>query len=295
MSADPRQITVLFADVCGSTGIYERLGDEAAHSLLEKVIGIMKEEVLVNEGRVVKTIGDEVMACFPRPGQALEAVKAMHQRLTCLPPGITGDVVGIHVGLQHGEVVEQEGDLFGEAVNVAARLTAMAKPWQILTSSETISALGAEQEEVSRHVTRTAVRGKRQEMDVYEIILEEDGLTRFSDKPLPEARTIRLVLTLREQRVEVTPERPVVTLGRGRQNDLVVSDKRVSRWHAQIECRRDRFFLVDKSTNGTVVVAAGKPSMFVNYGEISLNGGGSIFLGGDTDADSPNIIIFAVD
>lgn len=294
MAAHPNLMTVLFVDICGSTAIYENLGDGKAHGLIAKTLDLMQAQVQAKSGRVVKTIGDEIMACFWHPVYALDAAKAINARLAEVEPEPGMPAVAVHSGLEHGEVVEQGGDLYGDAVNIAARLASMAKPWQILTTDKTIEALGGESDETTRHVIRTTVRGKSEEVNVYEVLWEDSGLTRFAAKPQPLDVAERLRLRLGARELEVSPSHPVATLGRGPQNDLVVTDKGVSRWHARVELRRGKFFLVDKSTNGTFIVTEGKQPIYLNYDESLLPPKGSILLGSDDPGDHKVNVSFEV-
>ncbi|MBI4798735.1 MAG: adenylate/guanylate cyclase domain-containing protein [Desulfarculus sp.] len=285
MAAHQNLQTVLFVDICGSTAIYENLGDGKAHGLIAKTLALMQANVEAKSGRVVKTLGDEIMACFWHPVYALDAAKAINSQLAEEEPEPGLPVVAVHSGLEHGQVLEQGGDLYGDAVNIAARLASMAKPWQILTTQKTIEALGSDSDETTRHIVRTAMRGKTEEVDVYEVLWEDGGLTRFAAKPQPLDMAERLRLTLGSRQLEVNPGHPVATLGRGPQNDLVVADKGVSRWHARVELRRGKFFLVDKSTNGTFIVTDGKEPVYLNYDESLLPPRGAIILGSDDQGD----------
>ncbi len=286
--------SVLFVDICGSTGIYENLGDSGGHDLIDRVLAQIQVNVRANGGRVVKTIGDEIMACFWHPFYALDAAKAINLQLSAERPRPGLPLVAVHSGLEHGEVVEQGGDLFGDAVNIAARLTTLAKPWQILTTAKTIDALGPDNDETLRHVIRTSLRGKSEEMEVYEVLWEDDGLTRFTEKPQPLLHQGSLLLRQGNRLLEVSGQHPVATLGRGPHNDLVIADKGVSRWHARVELRRGKFFLVDKSTNGTFIVSAGKAPVYLNYDESLLPGQGIIILGSDNESDQNVTVRFEI-
>lgn len=290
MDIDPNLKTVLFVDICGSTANYEKLGDIKAHDLISQTLAVMQAQVEAMGGWVIKTIGDEIMACFWHPLFALDAAKAInfHLSLQQTPSGMPE--VAVHSGLEHGEVVEQGGDLYGDAVNIAARLSSLAKPWQILTTQKTIEALGSENDEAVRRVIHTNLRGKAEELDIFEVLWEEDGLTRCAEKPAPALPETRLMLKHGDRQLEVSSQHPVATMGRGAHNDLVISEKVVSRWHARVELRRDKFFLVDKSTNGTFLMTDGNQPVFLNYEQSPLPAGGIIVLGSD-DELGPDVTV----
>lgn len=283
MNSHPTFLTVLFVDICKSTAIYEKYGNEKAHGLIATTLALMQEEVESRGGRVIKTIGDEIMACFWHPLYALDTAKGINLRLSSALPAPGLPQVAVHAAFEYGQVVEEEGDSFGDAVNVAARLTGLAKPGQILTTSQTVASLGSENSETTRQVTRTTVRGRLEPVEVHEVVWEDAGLTRFDQRPLEEKPIGRLRLRLGGQGLEVDSQHPVGTLGRGQHCDLVVPDRRVSRLHALVELRRGRFYLVDKSTNGTYIMAEGRRLAFLNYDEYLLPARGSLLLGRDVD------------
>ena len=113
--------TVVFADVSGSTRLFEGLGDELARGIIQHVLYRCASLVVRYQGQVVKTIGDEVMATFPGADVALQAAIEMqrwaqHDRKMC------EQALGLRVGLHHGHVLAEDSDVFGSTVNTAARI-----------------------------------------------------------------------------------------------------------------------------------------------------------------------------
>jgi len=102
----------------------------------------------------------------------------------------------------------------------------------------------------------------------------------------------RLRLHFREQEIEVSQSRPVVTIGRGQQNDIVVLDALASRVHARIEYRRGKFVLLDQSTNGTYVLIQDGERAYLRREELTLRGSGVITLGRTAEAEAPEAIHF---
>jgi len=154
VEAGPHVLAVLFADVSGSTALYEKLGDRAALAAVESVLNLLKRAVAVQQGRVVKTIGDEVMAVFESADAALQAAVDMQTQVTELPA--VGDVcLGIRVGFHAGPVLEERGDVFGDAVNTAARLAGLANGGQIITSGPGYLSTGDGTPTLSRTVPDT--------------------------------------------------------------------------------------------------------------------------------------------
>src|SRR2546428_4098937 len=133
---ESRQTTVLFADVSGSTKLYETAGDAAALTAIGRCIERMRKAAESTGGRVVKTIGDEIMALFPSPDAAAGAASDMHATIEQLPE-VGGSKLGVRVGFHSGPVIQREDDVFGDTVNMAARLVEQAGKGQIIISHET--------------------------------------------------------------------------------------------------------------------------------------------------------------
>src|SRR3989475_3966564 len=133
---ESRQTTVLFADVSGSTKLYETAGDAAALTAIGRCIERMRKAAESTGGRVVKTIGDEIMALFPSPDAAAGAASEMHATIEQLPE-VGGAKLGVRVGFHSGPVIQREDDVFGDTVNMAARLVEQAGKGQIIISHET--------------------------------------------------------------------------------------------------------------------------------------------------------------
>jgi adenylate cyclase len=289
-------LAVLFADISRSTLLYEALGDLAAQQAVADCLRLLADLATAHGGNPIKTIGDAVMCTFPRADLAVAAAKAMQLALAESPvirhPGVTGPP--IHIGIHLGPVLRKEGDVFGDAVNVAARLLGLAKAHQILATGQTVQALDSETQAMTRSLGLTTVKGKREEYELYEVIWEPRELTvliRSTEAAAPEES--RLTLRFHDQAIELGRMRPGATIGRHQGNDLVVDDIFVSRIHARIEYRQGRFFLVDTSTNGTYLRAQGEESICLHRDEHSLQGQGFLGLGREVDPQSPLVIHFS--
>src|SRR2546426_7340528 len=133
---ESRQTTVLFADVSGSTKLYETAGDAAALTAIGRCIEHMRKAAESTGGRVVKTIGDEIMALFPSPDAAAGAASEMHATIEQLPE-VGGAKLRVRGGFHSGPVIQREDEVFGDTVNMAARLVEQAGKGQIIISHET--------------------------------------------------------------------------------------------------------------------------------------------------------------
>jgi adenylate cyclase len=282
--------TILFADVSGSTRIIETVGDTEGRAF---VAGIMAELARITDlfrGVVVKTIGDEVMSSFQAPLDAIVAAAEMQRVVQALEP--MGDVKPkIKVGLHGGPVILEGGDVYGDVVNVAARVVGMAKGDQILTTAATLEAVGDTQV-LNRSLGEHTVRGKGEPLQLREVLWEENPevLTALAP-PRKVVAEARLEVRLGDAVLSMSGTAgSVESLGRGEGNALVVADGSASRTHADITARAGRFYLADRSTNGTYVRPLGGDEMFVHRDEVLLGGMGAIRLGrAFSDPEGPTL------
>ncbi|MBW1989286.1 MAG: adenylate/guanylate cyclase domain-containing protein [Deltaproteobacteria bacterium] len=290
--------TVLFADIAKSSHLYEVLGDGDAQRLITEIIEKLSSIAKANAGEVIKTIGDEVMCTFPTADRAVVAATAMHEAMTdfvpsCAPKGFTSP--NLYVGMHHGRVIRESGDVFGDAVNVASRMVSMAKPRQILTTEQTVSRLSPEHQDYAECVDKTVLKGKSGTVEIYEIIWERQDLTVMVDSLMDsQVLRFRLELTFGDQRLELDQTSPSATLGRQTHNDLVVEDSRVSRTHCRVEYRRGSFVLTDVSSNGTYVVDGQGKAVKLRREEIMLVGKGTIYLGRKPESNPEDAIQYEI-
>ncbi|HEV2321253.1 MAG TPA: adenylate/guanylate cyclase domain-containing protein [Gammaproteobacteria bacterium] len=289
------KLTILFADVCGSTKLYETLGDNIARDTVAKCVSIMGEETQRQSGRVVKTIGDEVMSVFEDPSAAADAAGGMQERISS-GLVVQGKSIAIRVGFHFGPViVETDGDVYGDAVNTAARMAGQAKAGQILTTAATVEKMSDVWKASTRQIDRAAVKGKKDEIDMIEILWQREDVTRMSTSFKPastEAKKAKLMLRYRDQSVEVNESNSSVVMGRADENDLVVKNTLISRLHARIEYRKGNFVLVDQSINGTYVRTSSGEELFVRRDNYPIKGNGIIGLGQRLAPESPDAISF---
>jgi class 3 adenylate cyclase len=290
-------MAILFADVCGSTKLYETHGDTKARKMIAQGIELMTQAAQSHGGALIKTIGDEVMCRFPTADDAAAAALDMQERVSGAALTGGGLNLAIHVGFHYGPVVREEEDIFGDAVNVAARMVNLSKRDQVLTTGATVAELSPNWRQATRQVDRAAVRGKSEEIDVYEVVWQEAEVTRIAGRSweIPLAGPPgRLVLTQGAREVEVSEKHPAATVGRADQSDLVMRSDQVSRLHARIEYRNGRFALTDQSTNGTYVTDHAGTVRFVRHDTQVLTGTGSITLGHKPETGQTDLIHFAL-
>ena len=160
MAEEVAQAAVLFADVSGSTKLYETAGDQVAKAAIDECVRIMREKTEGAKGRVIKTIGDEVMSSFPTADAAADAAIQMQEAINELKP-VGNTKIGIRIGFNWGPIVTQEdGDIFGDAVNVASRLSHVAVKGQIITARDTVLQLPPMLKAATRKITAIQIKGK---------------------------------------------------------------------------------------------------------------------------------------
>jgi adenylate cyclase len=272
--------TVLFADVSGSTSLYETAGDDAALDAISACLAEARAATEASGGRVVKTMGDEVMAIFPAPDAAANAAADIQARIDALPE-VAGKKLGVRVGFHHGPVLQRDDDIFGDTVNLAARLVAQAKKGEIILSTGTAAQLGPIFRSMVRELHAITVKGKAEEIGLAELIWKRDMEATVVTGARSRGRIPRNALRLRYHGQEVARRRDSdsINIGRDASNGLVVDDEMASRQHCTIERRQELFVLRDHSTNGTYVTIDGEAELAVRRSEFHLRKRGWISFG----------------
>jgi class 3 adenylate cyclase len=288
MSKDS-EVAVLFADVVGSTRLYEVLGDLKARDMVVACVGIMRAATERNRGSVIKTIGDEILAIFPTANDAVNAAGEMQQDIGARPAlSVQGQHVAIRIGCHFGPVVLENRDIFGASVHTANRMTSQAKAGQVILTSEMVSRLSPEWRAATRQIDVTPVRGHAEEVELFEVMWQQEDATSMLPSIQVDARTghspKRVRLRHGGRELLLGDRRESLTMGRADENDVVVQGPLISRIHARIEMARNKVMLVDQSTNGTFVVTEDGKESFVRRDSLALTGQGSIGLGKLPDA-----------
>lgn len=293
-----KELAIVFADVVGSTRLYEQLGDQRASETVGLCIKLMRVATEDHRGTVIKTMGDEVMATFASADDALTAAAEMQRSIAEEPAlSLPDGQVAIRIGCHFGPVVLEHRDVFGAAVATANRMTSQAKPGQIITTASMVAQLGTLWRSAVRQVDLTAIKGASAEVMVYEVFWQDDndGDVTSMVRPLdltPAARRgpVRLVLKVNGRDYVVDARQPAVTVGRSEDNDLVLKGNLVSRLHARFELARTRFLLVDQSTNGCFVSPTEGPELFVRRDSLVLQGSGMVGLGQTAERGGPQTL-----
>lgn len=292
-SSVEKEMAVLFADVSGSTRLYEQLGDTKAFAAINACLDLLKRVTATHGGHVVKTIGDEIMAVLPSADAAVQAACEMQVEVTAQPP-VENIPITIRIGLHFGSVLERDGDVFGDTVNIAARMAKIAHGCQIITSDTTVARLHPIMQASVRLLDALTVKGKTEDIHVHEVVWQEsEELTMMVGRTHalpPQESAVRLVYQGRE--FLVNAERSSLVIGRDEQADIMVQDRRASRTHARIERRRDKFVFIDQSSNGSYITIRGETEIQLRREEIVLHGNGSISLGHSYALDPSEVVEF---
>lgn len=275
--------TILFADVSGSARLFEMRGDVEARRLIANVLNALTVVCNSHGGRVIKTIGDEVMCVFRSALQGVLAACDMQRRMA-RDIDFVRENLAVHIGLHHGDVLIEDTDVYGDAVNVAARMRELSRREQIVTTASSLRELTGPPISV-RSLGRQRVSGKLLPIETVEVIWQEDtsGMTTVQRAVRTAAaepsEPTKLVLRFKDQVIELVPESDPVGLGRESTNKLTVVADWVSRNHATIEYKRGHFVLSDRSTNGTWVKIGADDELRLSRDEVHLRKSGTISLG----------------
>jgi adenylate cyclase len=279
-SGSARETTVLFADVSGSTKLYETAGDARALEGIRNCIHKLRQIAELSAGRVVKTMGDAVLVLFASPSEAASAAARMHVAIESLPP-IGGTRLAVRIGFNWGPVIQEQEDVFGDTVNLAFRIVEQARAGEILTSEETAGHLVPALRSNARRLHPIQVKGKAVPVVLWELVWRQspdvtDMATTRSALKLP---TSRLVLKYQGRDLIRRRNSETLVIGRDAGCHLVIEDQKASRQHCTIEKRLDKFILKDHSTNGTFVTVEGESEIVLQREDVTLRKRGWITFG----------------
>lgn len=290
------EVAILFADVVGSTKLYEQLGDLRARDMVGICIDVMRAATEQNRGTVIKTMGDEVMATFQTADDALNAAAQMQKQISTHPSlKVDEHGVAIRIGCNFGPVVMENRDIFGSAVHTANRMTSQAKAGQIITTSTMVEQLSGDWRASVRQIDIATLKGRSSEVALFEVLWQPEDVTSMVPAIASRERAAkpqRMRLRYQGQEIFVDDGHANISIGRAEENDLVVKGNLISRLHARVEISRNKFMLVDQSTNGTFVLGKDGEEAFVRRDSMQIRGEGLIGLGKAPDSNSSQVIRF---
>lgn len=300
MNLETKDATVVFADITNSTGLFLKLGDIAASALEKEWMSAVRRLVPRFDGTFVKAVGDEAMCAFPSADAALLASCEI-QTMTRSRP-FSDHAIRLHIGAHHGPVVTENGDMYGDTVNVAAYLCTVARAEQIIIAEATWRRLSPALKSYARPIFRTRLKSHPEETILYQVLWKtgDPDVTlnlfseRLSTKPIP-AEVGGLLLTCGGRKVHLNYRKNALTIGRGADCDLVIDEPWVSRRHAQVRLIGSDFYLFDESINATFVTLQDGREIEVLRNDFLLEGWGRISPGRSAMENPGGVIEFARD
>ncbi len=288
-----KYLSVLFADVSGSSQLFKTRGDQQARSITASIVDMMKTNAIQNQGTVIKTIGDEIMATFPSPDSALKAAFAM-QSSTLLAQ----HQLALRIGSNYGIVIHEGDDIFGETVNDAAAIVSIAKAHQILVSKSTYLNANPELQTQMECFDQVQLKGGNRKEAIYRALAtSNNGNSSAIDSKAtmihlpainPQGRTKiqqELQLSFNGRTISLNEEDLPFFIGRNEDQDLIIKDPKASRQHCSIEAKNGKFILSDNSSNGTYLSNQGKEELYLRRESMPLTSQGLIFFPEKSEED----------
>lgn len=276
MDADAAPLAVLIARISGSAALRELLGDALAAEAVGESLAGLRAAAEKHGGTVVKTVGDGLIARFDSADPAMQAAIAMQASMRARADGLA-----LKVGFTLGPVIQDNQDIFGDTVNLAARLAEMANPREILTTRQAVDRLAPFLRSVCRSLYTTTVKGKTEKIAVYEAVWQKDqAITLAGDPREQDSRgPATLKLSWRGKVWNLDERHDAIGAGRDPENEIVIVGDSVSRHHARIFLRQGKFVIADQSANGTYLSVQQRAEIHLHREEFILLGRGRIGLG----------------
>ncbi len=295
MSEVKKDVCVLLADVSGSTALYESVGDLDALSQISEYIGLIKQIVNREGGNFIHSKGDDILCTFDDVPSAITATRN-------IMAARSQHALKIHAGLHFGPIVQTEDDIYGDTVNLAARLASTANNGEVLISEALVIQAGKAASHEFRYLNTVEFKGKSEPTAVYTLLAEQStsihtqisGLTQNYDVSVhPGSPLLKVELDFGGKTYTCTQERDL-KIGRAPECDIRQDEPWVSRQHAVIEVRQNKVNLVDRSSGGTFVRMSTGHEISVIRESILITGAGQISLTLPSDSPKANPIYFRV-
>lgn len=295
------KLAILFADISGSTALYDKHGDGVARQMVAKCINTMSGAINAHQGTLIKTIGDEIMCRFPSAEAALHAACAMQTAVENLKPvdGLPlAAPMHIRIGFNYGDVICEPDDVYGDTVNVAARITAITRARQISATQAVVDALPPALRVKTQKIQRTEIKGKQEQLDIYLVNWEADDMsrTRIGEATLrmPPKSGEELSLDYHGRTIKINDRQKSAMLGRENVCEVVVQSNFASRQHARVEFRFGKYILTDQSMNGTFIRFSDGRVVSIMREATVLHGSGLISLGQNFSENPTELINFSI-
>lgn len=298
MLVKQQEMTILFADVADSVALHDSLGDIVAHEKIVDCLQKMSAIIAQHHGRVVETIGDEIMCVFNTADQAFHAACTIQEVLR----KSASSNLNVRVGFNHDLTNIDDGHPFGDPVNMAARMVNLAKAGQIIISQQAYQALSPMCRNQTRHFNRMLIKGKQTACDIYEVLWDRDDstikFTRVNEEQYNRyaTTTVKIAYHNFEKTLHLNDKR--YTIGRGNTCDLQVFTDVASRLHATIKTAQGKLIFTDESTNGSYVRtrpghrASDDLDLYLHHQDWIMESSGTISLGEPVADNSQHPLFF---
>ena len=274
-----RKTTVMFASFIGTSSVVEAAGDDAAQNAITRCFERIGGAATSCGGRLIKTMHDKSMILVATPDGAADAAVAIHTAVSEFP-AVSAVKLGLGIGFHYGPVIQKETDVFGDTVNLAARLGEQAAKGQIITTLETGELFSPIYRPWMRKLGTVDVKGRSDQVEICELVWRaDDSATLVAKRRTTSDGVLKLKLKYRGGETVRRREKDAVVIGREHDCGLVVDDDQVSRHHCTIERRGDKFVLTDTSSNGTYVTIQGEAEVLLQREELTLSKRGWIAFG----------------
>ena len=292
MPQTQQTLAILFADIAGSTELYQKVGDVEAHRRVAESLASMAKAVQLHKGVVLRTVGDSTLASFDSCDNALLAACSMQEMHKHTP-------LSVRAGFHYGPVIPDKGDVYGNAVNIAARVASYANTDEITATEFSVTQLSDKNRQRANLLDKIQVKGIAEPVGIYRITWEADQAMHTRVAPtatnaVTPNQQIALVLSTESAVYTLNKNSPLLTIGRDETCNVEVDGDRVSRKHAQLQWAAGQIQLSDTSTNGTYVHRQGQPALFVRRETVVLEGAGDIGLGCLPSEDATHAVRFDV-
>lgn len=296
MSENDLEFAILMADISGSSALYEDAGDTNALRLVGTCLDNLRAIVEREGGNFIRSKGDDVLAIFTDAPAALAASRAM------LSQQMTGPSLAIHVGINFGQVIQARDDIFGDNVNTASRLSAMAKPGELLVSGDFFEQLPKSDQARMHPLDTITFKGKESPTRVFALLEEGTQLRTIvssvhavrdarEEKPAEPAVTVTLRYA---DKAYACPDKKTLSIGRAAANEIVIEQPWISREHAKLQVRRGKVQLSDQSSAGTYVSVQPGYDFLLKRETVLLTGSGIICPGVQPSAPGAEVIHYEI-
>jgi class 3 adenylate cyclase len=288
-SKEKNSAVALFVDMVDSTGLYEAVGNTEARTMVKHYLQEISYLCEKHQGQVIKTLGDGLLAYFLNMDDALQASVDINQANISL----NQKMMLSHIGIDYGEIIFRDNDIYGDAVNVASRMLDIAKSGQTIISEQAYANTGEFFTTQFRHIDNIVVKGKKEAMGIYELLNASDDQTLFFSTDVIDqmASESSLLLSQNKQHIIINHKNPSIIIGRTNECEISINSPMVSRYHAKINYHKGKFIFHDQSTNGSYVKDS-KQELFLRREQCLLSDQGPISLGMITSENNTEALIY---